>query len=279
MLRVGVLCLLACSVNGNSQGLFDAVRSGNIERTKALLSDPSLVNIRDAATGRTPLHEAIAARNVEIVRLLLEAGANPTTPDDKGVRPFDLGIAMGDRAIVTLLVGARLKTPKQQAHQAPSRPSTLYDVVLRGKADYVRMLLDMRADPNQRAPDGSTPLDAASLKGNVQIVELLLARGAAVDIRARSGSTALHDAALGGNAKVAEILLAHGADLEARDSDGLTPLFYAVQMDRRDVAESLLKKGAHTDVRNARGRGMIGAAQENGSDAMAALLRKYGARE
>lgn len=51
------------------------------------------------------------------------------------------------------------------------------------RAEVVRMLLDLRADPNKAADSGWTPLLSAADEGNDEIVRMLLARGA--DIRAR----------------------------------------------------------------------------------------------
>lgn len=220
--------------------MLDVVRSDDVDKVKTLLKASSSLTERDAATGRTPLHEAVAAANVEMVRVLLAAGADPNAGDNRGVSAFDLGMASGNGSIAKLLIEARFTFASPRDTKWPM---TLYDFALRSDIGVVRMMLDMKADPNSRAPDGSTALHGASLKGNGQMVELLLARGANVNSRTNAGSTPLHDAALGGNRAPVEMLLAHGAEVEARDSESkVTPLYYAVQMERSEVAEALLRK-------------------------------------
>jgi ankyrin repeat protein len=58
---------------------------------RALQSDPSLANVHD---GRgTPLHEAARSGALEVVRILLKAGAVPTVRDSNGQTPLDLALA------------------------------------------------------------------------------------------------------------------------------------------------------------------------------------------
>ena len=65
-----------------------------------LRDDPSLATVLDT-TG--PLHEAARQGHLQIVEMLLDAGANPRRPDAKGRTPLDLAAAQGHTAIVERL--------------------------------------------------------------------------------------------------------------------------------------------------------------------------------
>jgi ankyrin repeat protein len=69
-----------------------------------LVEDPSLVNIMDGRT--SPLHEAARNNNVEVVRLLLEHGANPSLTNGDGKTPLDFATELGHVAVAEMLQGA-----------------------------------------------------------------------------------------------------------------------------------------------------------------------------
>lgn len=81
---------------GNSaRGLLDATRTGNIEATLEHLAagvDPNTV--RDAS-GATPLHVAATVGDVELIDILLEAGADPTARTRHGRTPLDVATTHG----------------------------------------------------------------------------------------------------------------------------------------------------------------------------------------
>ena len=76
----------------------------NMEAVKALLKkDPKLVNIGSTIDGWTPLQDATLKMNYEIVKFLLEHGANPTITDKHGGTPMDMATKFGKGEIVKLL--------------------------------------------------------------------------------------------------------------------------------------------------------------------------------
>ncbi|WP_369715184.1 ankyrin repeat domain-containing protein [Leptotrichia sp. HSP-536] len=76
----------------------------NMEAVKVLLKkDPKLVNIGSTIDGWTPLQDATLKMNYEIVKFLLEHGANPTITDKHGGTPMDMATKFGKGEIVKLL--------------------------------------------------------------------------------------------------------------------------------------------------------------------------------
>jgi ankyrin repeat protein len=69
-----------------------------------LAEDPSLVNLMDGRT--SPLHEAARNDRVEVVRILLDHGANPSLTNGDGKTPLDLAVEQGHVATAELLRGA-----------------------------------------------------------------------------------------------------------------------------------------------------------------------------
>jgi cytohesin len=69
-----------------------------------LAEDSSLANIMDGRT--SPLHEAARNDRIEVVRILLDHGANPSLADGDGKTALDLAVEQGHLAVTELLGGA-----------------------------------------------------------------------------------------------------------------------------------------------------------------------------
>ncbi len=76
----------------------------NIEAVKLLLlKDKSLLNVQSGTDGWLALQDATLKNNPEIVRVLLENGANPLLTDKKGGTAMDMATEFGKGEIVKLL--------------------------------------------------------------------------------------------------------------------------------------------------------------------------------
>ena len=77
---------------------------GNEEAVETLLKkDSRLANIGSTVDGWTPLEDATLKANVEIVKMLLKYGANPTLTDKHGGTPMDMATKFGKGEIVKIL--------------------------------------------------------------------------------------------------------------------------------------------------------------------------------
>lgn len=68
---------------------------------KLLAADPSLANYMDGRT--SALHEAACGGHVEVVEILLAAGANPALPNGDAQTPLELATAGGHAKVIELL--------------------------------------------------------------------------------------------------------------------------------------------------------------------------------
>ena len=155
----------------------DAAMDGDIEAVRALLTEGADVNAPQG-DGMTALHWAAEAGDVEMVGMLLYAGANL-----QGVTRL----------------GAY--TPLHLASKA-------------GKDRVVARLLEAGADPSAYTTTGDvTPLHFAAASGSVATVEALLDHGAEVDVtESVRGQTPLMLAAGRNRVPVVQLLLDQGAD-------------------------------------------------------------------
>lgn len=151
---------------------------------------------------------------------------------------------------------------------------TLADAIRAGDRAAVAEQLRAGADPNERDPDGLTPLMVASGYGEPQIVELLLDAGADVlAVEPRMGATALHKAAQSGDAAAIALLLDRGAFIDQQSPIlGNTPLIDAVLYKNEAAVRTLLDRGARTGTANHWRQTALELARSDGLQTIARLI-------
>jgi ankyrin repeat protein len=180
--------------------------------------------------GRTPLLVAASANGTaESVRLLLAKGAKVNVTDTVGMTPLTAAALVNDTEVVKLLVenGAEVTVPA--ATGAATTP--LMAAATNGNAENVRLLLDRGANPKAISADSAatvkngpiqfgrvTALHFAVLSGNPDVVRRLLSTGALVDAQDIRGMTPLM-MAIGTDRpdmRIIRMLLDAGASTEVR---------------------------------------------------------------
>ena len=164
-----------------------AVGEGTPEVVEYLLDNDADVNATDRY-GYTPLDEALALDNMEMVALLGNAGGGGE--HSEGFRP--------------------LKAAPTASGDTPSAPLTLDERLLRaavqGDAELVEQLLGIGADIHAKSKMGQTPLHRAAENGNLETVALLIAKGADIHAKDNNGRTPLQVAEEYGEAEIVALL-------------------------------------------------------------------------
>uniref|UniRef100_A0A7N8XM40 Poly [ADP-ribose] polymerase n=1 Tax=Mastacembelus armatus TaxID=205130 RepID=A0A7N8XM40_9TELE len=217
--------------------LFEACRSGDLERVRKLVTAEN-VNSRDTAGRKsTPLHFAAGFGRKNVVDFLLQNGANVYARDDGGLISLHNACSFGHAEVVRLLLhhGADANA-RDNWNYTP-----LHEAAIKGKIDVCIVLLQHGAEPTVRNTDSRTALDLAEpstkavLTGEYRKDELLesarsgneeklmsLLTPLNVNCHASDGrrSTPLHLAAGYNRVKTVQLLLQHGADVHAKDKGG-----------------------------------------------------------
>ena len=95
-----------------------------------------------------------------------------------------------------------------------------------------------------RSSDPAAELRRAAEIGDLPEMQTLLDKQPLIEARDENGRTALMLAALHGQSQAVDVLLAHGADPNAADGHGTTPLQAAVAGNQQAIAAALRRAGA-----------------------------------
>jgi ankyrin repeat protein len=215
-----------------------AAQNGHQAVVEHLLSrDPELLNLPGYGE-RTALIAAASNGHVELMRRLLERGADARTRESSGTRALDWTSQEGHVAAVKLLLAHE---PEVLDLPGYGERTALIAAAGNGHTEVVRVLLARQADTRARRASGAHALDSAAQEGHQEIVDLLLAHDPGLlDLPGAGERTALMAAASGNRIELVQQLLSRGADPRRRESEGTHALDWAAQNGHAAVVELLL---------------------------------------
>ena len=183
--------------------LFDAIKAGDYAETARLVKAGIHYTARNAE-GEPPLIAAAENARLDIVKLLLENGADAAARSSNG-------------------------------------ESALHAAALHADAGIARLLLQNGAQVDALNHDGESPLFWAALSGSIEVVKLLAERGAQIARVDVKGNSILHAAAADGHLSVIAYLLERKVNRSVRNKAGERPVDLA-RTRGQDAAVELLSR-------------------------------------
>ena len=193
---LGVIFFLLSIGYAQTMTIVEAATKGNLELVKSLLEQGANVNTINSE-GRTALTAAVIGNYLDIAQVLIDAGANPDLQDSQ-------------RNNALLVTGET------------------------GNVDMLREVLRANPDFTLTNRFGGTALIPAADRGHVEYVREILKTDINVNHINNLGWTALLEAVILGDGgerhtEIVRLLLEAGADRDIADNNGVTPLMHAQQ--------------------------------------------------
>ncbi|XP_023224750.1 ankyrin-1-like [Centruroides sculpturatus] len=204
------------------------------EALKILLEDSFAPNLifKEDAYENNPLHVAAEHGYADVLKILLEHGADIHSKNEDEETALHLAAQSGHRNVVKLL----LETNKSIVNAEDEEKNTpLHVAALKGHQKVVIDLLYAGANVESRNCNLWTALDCAAYGGWLKTARILLKAGSPVDPLDKSKTTPLHLAASKGHAKVVEMLLEFNAKIGQVDAENNNCLDLAIRSNQREV--------------------------------------------
>jgi ankyrin repeat protein len=227
--------------------LHRACHSQNAAGVRSILRIGNDPNEKTRTEGWTPLWIAACYGNLEISKLLLDAGANVNARNRQGSTPLREASLLGATELVRLLLQHGADTALGTLEFADS---PIIAAASKGHTETVNALLENGADVNAQASGGWCALHYAFLVKSKELVTLIFDTCPNVDVNPSTlaGVRPLHLAAIPGFSELASELIDRGAEIDAIDNGGLTALRVAVEHGQLETVKMLISRGARTDI-------------------------------
>jgi len=162
------------SVSASLKDIEEAVKSGDLERVKALVKVNRNLACSKDSDGGTPLHIAASRGHKDIVNFLIANKADVNAQGWGGFTPLHYAAGSGHKDVAGLLLANKAKVNVERK----SGETALHLAAYEGHIETVEVLLANGADVNADSHgDYKTPLRTANAAGHTAVAELLKKHG------------------------------------------------------------------------------------------------------
>jgi ankyrin repeat protein len=257
--------------------LFDAISSPQPLNMIALLLEAGANADIPDSDGKIPLHTAAESAPVSVIHQLIEATGNPNRPDARGYQPLHRACEKNTVDAVQAILFERVAVFSSCMdgdtclHIATARTDST------AVADYL-LTTEAAQLVNAVNLNGRSPLHLAVLHKHEDLVNKMLDAGAHINLPDTQGFTPLHEAAEANNLHMAQLLISRGADVaKSQLSHRTTPLILAIKAGAKDIVDLLLQNAADPSAADADGHTPLMAAANKPNDEIVGALLGAGA--
>jgi ankyrin repeat protein len=230
-------------VRGTYSALRLAVRAEFPDLVRKLLDRGADPNLDDDLDGSTPLFHAASAGVDDALSFLIKGGADLEAKNRReGLTPLVAAIRNRHDAAAFMLIQAG----------ATADPAALHEACARNRIDIADALVNAGASVLEN--HGNQSLLQSAVSGGLAALEWLIARPEGPRLLERDGIDAIRTAAHFGKTDVLRRLVEVGVPVNCHDKIGWTPLIYAAWNGHVDTVRGLLQAGANPNLPDTNGK-------------------------
>lgn len=230
--------ILNASANGFTP-LYIACQEGNLEIVRLMIDAGAEIDLPILPDLDTPLLISVVRGNIPVFRELVQRGADINKPNKENITPFLMAIKLKH----TVIIDEFLNNPALNINfHTDDTESFLIYAIRWGEVETARKLIEKGINLELPDDQGGTALYMAAQNNQLEIVRLLLRSGANPNIEDEKKYTPLHVATGHNFIPICMELLNNGAKLDAENIKGITPLDIAREMGRVELVTEYLKR-------------------------------------
>lgn len=217
------------------------IQKGEFKKFKEILLDKkdikTTIDEFSKEDGRTLLTRASFGASLPYIKFLVEElGADVNKADRDQITPLMEAAASENINVVSYLVSKNADV--NALNKLGADPLTI--ALASGEAALARILLQNGSNPNLKWNKMNlTHLMNAARNGHLEVLKLLLDYSAEINAQDDKGNTALHYATSEGFSRIVKTLVSEGANKDLKNIKGETPLDIAISSDHKEIADAL----------------------------------------
>ncbi len=160
-----------------AKSLHIAAATGDVAQLKRNIDNKADLNAPDE-NGNFAIKLAVDSYNVEVLNMLLQAGANPNVKDSTGGTPLMAACLSCQVDMVDALLAGKASHAAKDA----SGLTALHCAAMMGQVEISESLIKAGADVNAKDKNARTPIMIAQQRGAAEVVQLLQQHGGALPV-------------------------------------------------------------------------------------------------
>ncbi|RDH39931.1 MAG: hypothetical protein CFE62_006395, partial [Candidatus Aquirickettsiella gammari] len=226
---------LSAADNIGDSTMDKTIKAGHLHVVKYLINEQGLdVNTPNRLSGQIPLHLAADSGRLDIIRYLLDQGADLSTTDTISESPLDKAIKTNRLNTVSYLIEHQQMLDSHQHMNVALM--ALFKAIRHAQLDIVKNLLKTQNNLATASLGSDLHLLHYVVSfGHIEIIEYLLEQGYNLEAKDIFGNTPLHVAVLEKKLNAVKYLLDKGANLKAVNNLGETPFQVSLAKNNRPL--------------------------------------------
>ena len=229
--------------------LYILVDRNHISCVKEFLRCKANLNIKNLKSGLTPLHIACYNDNLEMIKILLEGGANINEVDNKGNTPLSFLVKYGKDKLIKFL-----KENGADINKKNNSKNTAIEISIQyGNLECIKVFLELGYEINKVIQGEMSLLGIATINNKKDIIKYLIEKGADINLRDGLGFTPIIYSILSDKVDLLEYYLEGGADINILTNDNHSILYYTIENKNNDFFNILINKNVDLNIISKKG--------------------------